>query len=90
MIAVCSVSGSTAVRTFRTMPYTGTLLVRDVHAGAAVVGRSANLLVADDADDFPRDIGAELGLARDDFLNQDALADRILVLEVPLARGARS
>ena len=80
VIAVCSVSGSTVARTLSTMPVHGALLVRDVDAGAAVVGRPANLLVADDADDFPRDVRAELGLARDDLLNQDALADRILVL----------
>ena len=37
-------------------PVDRTLLVRDVDAGAAIVGRAADLLVADHADDLPRDI----------------------------------
>ncbi len=57
------------------------LFVGHVDAGGTVVGRPADLFVADDADDFPRDIRSQLGLARDDLLDQDALADRILVGE---------
>src|SRR6185503_6341740 len=57
------------------------LLVRDVDTGAAIVGRAANLLVPDHADHFPGHVRPELCLAGNDFLNEEALTDGILLVE---------
>src|SRR5262249_12736554 len=59
-----------------------TLFIRDVHAGAALVGDAVDLLVADNADDLPWHFVPELRFSRNDFLDQQPLSDRILVREL--------
>jgi hypothetical protein len=62
------------------------LLVRDVHAGADVIAEPGDLLTRNHADDFPGDLMAELGLARHDFLHQDAATDRVLIGKLSLGQ----
>ena len=62
------------------------LLVRDVHAGADLIAEPGDLLTRNDADDFPGDLLAELGLARHDFSHEDAATDRVLIGKLPLGQ----
>ena len=58
------------------------LLHRDVDARPDRAVERARSFVGDDADDLPRDFRAELRTSRHDLLNQQTLADRILIGEV--------
>ena len=62
------------------------LLVRGVDHRAVVVVEGADLFVGDDTDDLPGNVGASLGLSRDDLRVEDVLTDRVFAREVAIGQ----
>ena len=64
----------------------GALIVGHIHPGVVAAAiEIVDLFVGDDAHDLPGNLRPQLRFARDDFLNEDAFADGLFVLEVDLA-----
>src|SRR5437588_4266920 len=65
----------------------GSLFVRDVNTSAAFISNAVHSLVMNHPNYLPRNVRAELGFSGNDFLDQDALADGILVRKLALGKA---
>ena len=62
------------------------LLVRGIDHRAVVVVEGADLFVGNDTDDLPGNVGASLGLSRDDLRVEDVLTDGVFAREVAIGQ----